>query len=785
MRKYKTLVLANLKKQKGSSIGLFLLMFIITISLSCVLCIWSNAENYVQDEMDRVGFGDIVYWLGQTDNIDKIVDATGKVEGVERVVLDRSLDTKFMVGKKESGMISVQICTKECPYKMFVGETINYMDHIEPLQKGEVYVPISYQTIFGVKQGDAIQIKDTSKSFKIRGFFEDPTCGSSTMGIKNILVSESDLDELWKENEQATNVTKSTGTRNFYIMRVFRTPDADINSRELQRKISEEVSFENALMQAYSKESYAQFMLLIENIFVGLLLAFAVVLLVVAMIVMGHCINTSLELSYVDFGIQKAIGFTSGNLKITLCLQYFIILGLGLIAGLSTSFLLVRLINSLIVPVTGIRIPDQMPVSVLAGSFGAILIILFLFLLGQVGKIGRISPMMAIRGGKAEVFFANRFQSAIRGRALQLSLALRQLTSGMKRYAGACLIAALLVFVLAFTMRIHGWLGEDGSGMMNAMGVASANGRTYDFAISYEEEELREEVEAKIEKQTKIQTIYQTKTLSAQLDGNECLLNVVSEPEYLHILEGRICKYENELVVTKMVASDLGVQIGDTVSLSIGDQKKDFIITGLNQCANDLGNNATINREGIEYLGVTDRKWYYNYQIEDRTSKELLLDDLKEEYEDRIDIDKNTWSGVDGIVGAAKALKLLMFAICTIFIFVVVFMTGGKMLYEEQHDLGVYKALGFYSGQLRASFAIRFFLISLIGAVIGIAMSMGLTDMIASKMFYLLGVGSFETPFDMKQMLFVFLFVVAVFLISSYLIAGRIKKTDPGILITE
>lgn len=785
MRKYKTLVWANLKKQKGSAIGIFLLMLIITISLSCVLCIWNNAECYVRDEMERVRFGNLIYWLTQTEDIDEIREAAEAVDGVEEVVCERILDTKLVVNGKESSMVSVHMCDETSPYKIFAGDSIDYENWAEPLQKGEVYVPVSYRAIFDARQGDFIRIKDASRSFRIKGFFEDPTCGSTTMGIKNILISEEDFLESWQENEQAMAEGRNTGTKNCYVMRVFRSQDTDMSERELQRSIAETVSFGNALLLAYTQEAYAQFMLLLENIFVGLLLAFVVVLLVVALIVMGHCINSSLELSYVDLGIQKAIGFTNQNLRTALCIQYLAILGLGTLAGLPASALLVRVINSLIVPVTGIRIPNRMPVPVLVGSFGLIFLILILFLLAEVSRIGKISPMTAIRGGRAEVFFANRFQSAIRGKSLQFSLALRQLTSGTKRYMGACTIAALLVFALSFSMRIHGWLGEDGSGLMNAMGVASVNGRTYDFAISYSKEELREEVETLIESYSPIQTIYQTQTLSVQIEGTDCMLNVISEPEYLHILEGRTCKYENELVITKMIASDLGLRIGDRLPLTIGDKKKDFIVTGLNQCANDLGNNVTICMEGLTYLGVDDGTRYYNYQIQDPGQENVLFEELKNRYGDNIDADSNNWSGIEGIVGAANALKILMFIICVFFIFVVVFLTGSKILYQEQHDFGVYKALGFYSGQLRASFAIRFLIVAMVGAALGMGMSLGLTDIIASKMFYLLGVGSFKTSVDIPQMVASALLVVMAFLVSSYLVAGRIKKTDPGMLITE
>lgn len=785
MRKNMTLVRENLKKQRGSFIGIFLLMFIITISLSCVLCIWSNSESYVRSEMERVRFGDIIYWLKQTEQIDTITEAIEAVEGVQSTGYEKSINMKVIVNGIESSYVSAYVCDETTPYKMFDGDGIKYAEQVEPLKKGEAYVPISYQSLAKAKIGDRILIKDGTQNFIVKGFFEDPTSGSTTMGTKNILISEADMEEMWEYNEQKLSEEMNDGMLNVYAVRVFLSPDTGLSVKDVQCKIGESVRFENTLNAAYTKEAFTQFMLLLENIFVGLLLAFVAVLLVVALIVIGHCISSSMEQSYVDIGILKAIGYTNQSLRAVQCMQYLIVLGLGLLAGLPASLLLVRTINSMIVPVTGIRIPDKMPLALFAGYYGFIFLILTLFIIFKANRIGRISPMTAIRGGRAEIYFSSRFQTEIYEKGMQFWLALRQLTSGMKSYIGACMIAALLVFALSFSMRIHGWLGEDGAGLMNSMGVASVNGRTYDFAIKYMDEELREEVEALIERRTPIQEVYQTKVLSAQVEGTNCLLNVVSEPEYLHVLEGRTCKYDNEIVITKMVASDFGLQIGDKLSLTVEEAKRDFIVTGLNQCANDMGNNVSISIEGMKYLGLEDMTYYYNYQIEDPEQEDLILSELEDRYGKKIDVDANTWSGVAGIVGAANALKNLMYGICTIFILVVVSMTGSKILYKEQHDLGIYKALGFPSGYLRLSFAIRFVIVALIGSVFGVTMSVGLTDPIAGKMFYLMGVGEFETPIGLPKMITSMLFVVMTFFIFSYGVAGRIKKTDPGILITE
>ena len=74
-------------------------------------------------------------------------------------------------------MTSMQLFAEPCPFKLFVGETIDYADEVMPLQKGELYVPISYQAIFGARIGDSVQIKDSSKSFIISGYVRSEARG--------------------------------------------------------------------------------------------------------------------------------------------------------------------------------------------------------------------------------------------------------------------------------------------------------------------------------------------------------------------------------------------------------------------------------------------------------------------------------------------------------------------------------------------------------------------------------------------------------------------------------
>ncbi len=58
MGKYRLLLKAAAKKQKGSVIGIFLLVFALSLCLFSALTIYISGVNSVEGEMRRLGFGD-------------------------------------------------------------------------------------------------------------------------------------------------------------------------------------------------------------------------------------------------------------------------------------------------------------------------------------------------------------------------------------------------------------------------------------------------------------------------------------------------------------------------------------------------------------------------------------------------------------------------------------------------------------------------------------------------------------------------------------------------------
>lgn len=786
--KYFVLLISNIKKQKGSYLGLFFLMVIISATLCGVLSIWESSNSYIEKEEERLGIGEIIYWTSEFPEKEAMKEELEKVKGVGGAELLPVLYMELEVNGKESTAQNVlyEYQPSQRDYHIFKEGQAVFEEGSVELKEGEVLVPISFRSIYDVAEGDTVSFyfkgSEEKTGLKIRGFFEDPLCGSSMMGVKNILIGREDFQR-FREKAREEKEDQSYG----YFVNVSVDKESQETAKQVQSRLGEETEILSYQFYMFLRESLNGFMMILQKIIFAFLLAFSIILFAVAMIVAGHSITSSIEQNYVNLGILKALGFTQNNLRVVLCMQYMSALVLGVLPGIVLSKALIWGYDQATVTVNGILPEGKIPVLLDALGIGGMLLLMFLYIVAKSRKIGKITPLRAIRGNKEEIFFDSRMTAGIHGKGLHFWLALRQVFSGKKQYVGTCLIAALLVFFLSLGIRVQSWIGEDGAGLMNSMGMASVNGRSYDFSIEYKEDGVQEEAEAVIRDFSEISAQYQTVNyFIGRIKDTDCLVNVISNPEYYHILEGRTCKYENEVVVTQILAEENQMEIGDTVSVSFSDGKKEYLVTGISQCANEMGMNFGMSKEGYERLAGSGTNYLENYQLSNPEKKEAVLEALRMRYKtNEIVLEENTWSGIDGVMDAINGVELLMYVISAVFILVAVCMAAGRILYKEQQDMGIYKALGFLSGHLRLAFAIRFGIVSVLGAVLGILLSAGFNDRLVGVIFRQFGVTTFSSSLALLKIILPAAAVVLAFFVFAYLAAGRVKKTDPGILITE
>lgn len=774
--KYITLLKANIKRQKGSFIGIFILIFIITVSSCAVLTIWNNSRTYESEQMDRLGCGDITSWANGREINDKLKKQIEKLEETEKVEIQDVVFVNYHVNGYDAGGNGMVAEYNPEEYEYYIYNK-NFSDREkEPplLGEGEVYISPSFTALYEAEIGDKVEVEITGEkdvyTFTIAGFFEDPFMGSSMMGMKTMLVSKTDMQKLEEKIKEAgENAIGGIGS----AFHIFMNEKSEKTVSEFQGEINEQTDLNSYAWFTYQKDTMMGFMLILQNIFAGFLLVFVLVLLVVAMLVISHSIVSSIEQDYTDMGILKAVGFTEKDLQMVKTMQYVTAIVTGIILGIPVSVPVVKLVNRITVTATGLMIPAKLPAGLCAGVLFMVLFLLIVVIFRKTAKIGKISPVRAIRGGAEDVYFQSRFTTPIGKRGLNFHLALRQLVSGKKQYISACLVTVLLVFFLSLVGRIGAWIGEDGEGLMQSFGACP-----YDIGIKcngdMQEETWREDVV-----QAGVKDSYEFKIERAVVNDIDYMMNVISKPEYYNILEGRTCLYDNEMVVTEFVAKEMDVKIGDTVNVTFGGECEEFLVTGINQCANDMGANFSISKEGYLRFEEAGKGFFTYYILEDASKQEELFETLEEKYGDRIVLDENTWSGLESIVLAMDAVRILMYVITIIFILIVIAMTGSKILYREQKDLGIYKSLGFHSERLRIMFALRFGIVAVIGSGAGIVVSVLFTEGLVEMMLKICGISKFEAHLSVLQMIAPAVAVALLFMLFAYVAARKIKKVEP------
>ena len=782
----------GIKKQKGGLLGICFLVFLTVLSLTVVLAVWLNGNLYVEREMERAGYGDVTAWVSDVPDMDALESEITAQEGIEEVQRQRIIFANYETEAAESDSEGQLILwePEESRYRFLTDDMSEYAEAPEEIRSGEVYVSPSMVSVLGVHAGDVITFpiarNGMNMEFTITGYYEDPFMGSSMIGMKGFLVSESDYEQIAETvEEEGADALAREGA----MLHIFAGQHAEMTADQISQTLNTSTSLPEYTEMVHSSHTIQSFMMILQNAFCGLAAAFAIVLLLVALVVTGHNISGMVEQEWKNLGILKTIGFTGKTLIQIETAQYLMAICAGSILGVAGALPLIRLVGRMAVTTTGMLIPAGVPALPCIGVFAGILIVLGGYCLVRLGKIRDIRPMDAIRGdreltgSKTRVFEKRRKKAAggFRREGLALQLALRQLMNGKKRYLSACLVAALLAFFASLAERMNDWLGPDGQGMMDAFNPADL-----DLGVQALGELSEEEMEQTVLSHSRITDSYGLAMPDVSVNGANYTANVITEPERFHISKGETCSQADEVVLTEVLASDLGVNIGDTVTIQGDSGSGEFTVSGIYHCANDMGENLGMSREGYLSIGQDEpRIWCHHYFLEDTSQKEAITEALESAFGGDVHVHENSWPGLFGILAAMHMLLAFMYGMIILLIFVVTAMASTKILNTEQRDLAIYRSIGCSTGMLRTSFAIRFGICGAVGAAIGTACAAYFTDPLVSAVMRLAGISNFASHPTAGNMILPGAAVVLLFFLFAWFAAVKISRTDINILTTE
>ena len=732
------LLKAAIKKQKGSIAGIFLLVLVLALCLFSAITVYISGLNSVESEMRRLGFGDFTIWTsGQPERLQMEIESLADVGKVLcQPLIFAGYEINGSYSDNEGQLI---VYDGSVPYRFLSADGTT--QSIPKIMPGTVYISPALCSSFDVEIGDTIQFElsrsNGIKSLEVVGYFADAFMGSSMIDMKSFLIHEEDWTEMQELIFGASDV--DVLGRSGAMLHIFRSGNSMLSDLDFQRQIYGSTDISLYTEFTYRRESILNYMLLLQNILSGFLIAFSVVLLVICLIVIGHSLSVVVEQEKQDMAILKTLGLSGSGLRGLYLTLYGGTVLAGLLLGLALSWGIAGLLAGAMVSSTGMLIELSFPVGVITRILLGILVLFAVFVFIRTRKILNIAPVQTIH----DVPDGKKIISTLRKRFLILDIAMRELRSGKRKYIALCIISAFLALFLSVIGRMGTWLGSNGEGLMNTFSVADHDLGVQPFNASVP----MDEIERIINWYSPIKETYELAMQSVTVNGHEYTANVLNNTKWFHVLSGDVCDGDS-ILITDTVASELALSIGDTVQVAANGRMENYTVSGIYQCANGMGSNIGMSLEGYSQIGdITGYIWCYHYILEDGSVRDYATTYLQENYKG-IDVHTNSWSGLSGIVFVMHTLIVIIYLIAALFILVSVALTANKLLQSETGKMAIYKSLGMSSGRLRFSFALRFLIVVIIGTGIGICLSALCADFVIGNLFKMFGIGEFNSGFS-------------------------------------
>ena len=776
------LVKNNIKFKTGAFKGIIALMAIIVFSYSGSVSNSKNLYASLNDSLDHYNVGDIIMTFEEQKLTDKVKAGLDNNEHIKSFREQPLLSTnmEYTAGGKTKDY-SARFIRQLDELKLFNDDFSGFVDDVPKLKKGEVYVSYCMGKVMGLEKGDTLEVKtsaDTSEKFEIKGFTEEPVYGSTLLAPELFFICDEDYDRIEK------GVIDGTVNNNYIskvtMLHIF--TDGEVKESKLVKQLNDECGLVDNAMLYITRPELVSMTGMYAETGTSLLYMFVGLLAVVVALMMLNSINSTIEMQYVDLGILKSQGFTVWQIRLSYIWQYMIALVIGTILGLIISVPLLAFLGKLFRTVTGIHTSckiDFLSCSLIAV---AMIALFMLFVIITTRKLGKISPVNALNNAHKDVHFTGRLNIPMRQKALSLTMSLRQVTSGFKHYIFVLLISVLLMFFMVTVSNLS--FGLNFKEIFGDVGY-TATGTLFN---EFEEKDMQRVKDRIGEFDKGAEADFIAFSDNALADGSLFTVEACEDfSKYYKVMNGKMCVYDNEIVITKIVADELEKGIGDKVTLEIAGGKAEYLIVGTYQSISNMGRTIGMTLDGAKRIGLKAQAC--NIFMGDKNKTDDAVKMLNTEFKDILICKDSSAQGDGDIMDLVDMFLVVVIAVVVgvsvVFLLVTVSMISKITFLRERTDIGIFKSVGFTVGNLRKSFSVRFLILGLLGSVIGFILACAFTQPLLSALLRIVGITDFTHSLTAVEILMPASVICICFALFSYLSSSRIKTVQTTELICE
>lgn len=701
---------------KARTISLFLALFIAVASALCANAVElvyslnktisqfyeaSSTSHLIQMHSGDIDENRILRYADESDLISKyeIVEMlnvrgdalTIRQDGITQ--LGSVIDNAFVVQNKEFDFL------------------LNSDNEKAVIKDGYIGVPVYYQMIYGLKEGDSITVS-TDKgdySFVIADFIRDSQMNSSYISSKRFLVSQNDWDKL-----------------NFDINDVEYIIEFQVKNLKMVSQL--EVDYlKSGLPSNGPLITYSAIRLLnmLTDIVTASVLILAVIFLVcISVLCVRFAMITSIDQEYMDIAIMKGLGIPSKYISGIYMRKYMVIAFIGSVIGFGMSFSIVGVIQNNLALYMGIAEKTFINYLLQGIACLAIAIIVLVFCKRAVNSIKRINAVEALqqRGqiGKDRTI---RYPSMkVNGRKLtSVILGIKYMLGYKKPYIIICgIFTVLLLLVLLPVQIVTTMKSEDFS---TYMGIAKCDLRV-DFQDANRAKDDIDRLNSILETDPDIEShgMYETfLAYSNNTEGDAVYLNF-ERGDYsvfgVSCIEGQLPQNDKEIGISSLLADETKKSIGDSIVIEVDSKEYVYIVCGIYQDITNGGKSAKITCQAIDapvYRSVVNINLREKKNITDKI-KEIDGSISKGKITNLIDYISQTMG--DSIAKFIQLSWITLIVVLFITLFTIsIFMKLLVIKYTD--DISTMKGIGLSSSDIRLQYMTRIIFGILMGIILG------------------------------------------------------------------
>lgn len=773
----------NLKKKKGEVFILFILITLASLLLYTSISVLSNLNSVIDSAYDKMNTPDLFY----LSNVDQ--DKIGNIiHTMEEVVEYEVTDSIYLMDVDYKKIMDEETKQAQIFFSSIEEDRrIGKLTEFEEIQVDydSILLPYYMKVTDDYKIGDLcyFTLDGETYQFRVAGFVEDPLF-STPLNISSfsMYISGDFMEDLLEDNSNINNAR--------YVQHKVRI-QKDVSSIEFYDKFSTRLTkevpeFTDSIYIGMDWESVRGGIGMMSRISMGILLVFSTFLILVSLMIIWVSIRNFIEMNLKNQGILQAAGFTTKQLVASVMMELGFIACIGGIIGVLGGIASSRIIGIFEGILIGLRWDEGVHVGAVLITMVTILAVILGVTYHSSRIYKKISVLEALRGGiVTHNFKKNHYPFDKTRLPVSIALAGKNLFYEKKKTVTIFCITMLLSLSTCVGLGLYENFAVSPNTLLKLIGSETGN-------IAIVGENL-DEVGREIEGFDEVEKVLYNSHLSLVIKSTKGEISlpcdIWRDPSLLEneiVVEGRLPRYENEIVLGWNVANRLQVSVGDTVYVTGQGKSMDYLVCGVDQKITNMGLMTIMAEEGAKRLNGINIPITLIIFFKENISYDISMN-MFHKFSDinTIDTMRMVAEIMKSVTMAMKAICILFVSITVVVVFLVEILLIKSKIIRERKNLGINKAFGFTSRQLIVQTMMMNLPVVGGGAVIGAALSIFLMEPLIVTSLAFCGIKKCPFTINITWLLVTVIGIILVAAITSLISAIRIRRIEPVMMLRE